>query len=359
MLLPKQSNIGTAMVWYFLRENGQPDGPGKYIARTLHDFLDDCPKALRNKHKHLGLIARIFCHKLIAEGFLFSVGFDPDQELPYSERFVSYYFGDELAEYGDYDFTAIGFKEIVHRFQSSVIKLSVVSAGDTKVTTGTAFLIDNSRMVTAAHCLPEHSTVTVEGWEAAAHPIKKITTFGRLDSTRPFFSCRGLEDLAVIEFESDPYPETHKFALWGAGILDDCLVMGYPNIAGFDFPQIAGTGQVVSEHDSYARKQRMLFVDVRVKGGNSGGPVINRFGRVIGVITNSEASGEKDIQELGYALATPAQTLLDLVNSIEPENPAHEPEESVPERPETTVEKKEIFNIKFEAKGVDSIRILS
>lgn len=350
-MLPKQSDIGTAMVWYFLRENGKPDGSGKYTARTLHDFLDYCPKNLRDKHQHLGLIARVFCHKLIAEGFLFSVGFDPNQELPYSERFVSYFFIDELAEYGDYDFTALGFKEIVRRFQPSVIKLSVVSAGETEVTTGTAFLIENNRMVTAAHCLPEYSTVTIEGWKSPDHPIKKITTFGRTDSTRPFFTCRGLEDLAIIEFASDPFPDAHNLALWGASILDDCLVMGYPNIAGFDFPQIAGTGQVVSEHDSYARKQKMMFVDVRVKGGNSGGPVINHFGRVIGVITNSEAPGEEDIQELGYALATPAQTLFDLVNALEPKG-------SADEHPEPSVAPKELFNIKFEVKSADSILIL-
>lgn len=349
-MLPKHSAIGTAMVAYFLRENGKPDGSGKYVARTLHDFLDDCSTDLRNKHQHLGLIARVFCQKLIAEGFLFSVGFDPDQELPYSERFVSYFYNDELAEYGDYDFTALGFKEIVNRFQASVIKLSVVSAGGDEITTGTAFLIDDNRMVTAAHCLPEHSTVTIEGWKSGDHPIKKITTFGRTDSKRPFFTCRGLEDLAIIEFESDPFPKSHKFALWGAGILDDCLVMGYPNIAGFDFPQIAGTGQVVSEHDSYARKQKMMFVDVRVKGGNSGGPVINRFGRVIGVITNSEAAGEADIQELGYALATPAQTLQDMVNALEPEK-------SVAEQPEPPTAPKELLTIKFEVKGADSIRI--
>ncbi len=317
----EKGGIGAELMNFFLRENGKPLGDGKYAPRTLHDFLDNCPKRHRERHENLGLIIRTFCHRLLAEGQLFSVGFDPEQDLPYSEQFFSYFFIEELAEYGAYDFTALGFAEVVHHFSSSVIKLNVKSSGSCEEFSGTAFLIENNRMVTAAHCLPPNSDVSIGGWKSAEHPIKCIRTFGADNPSNPLLATRDLVDLAIIEFENDPFPESPKFKLWGAGVLDECLVMGYPNIGGFDFYQIAGTGQIINEHYSYNRKQNMVFVDVRVKGGNSGGPVINRLGKVIGVITNAESEDEEALGKLGYALATPAQTLLDLVNALDPVEP--------------------------------------
>lgn len=318
----EKGGIGAELINFFLRENSKPLGDGKYTPRTLHDFLDNCPKKHRDRHENLGLIIRKYCHRLIAEGLLFSVGFDPEQNLPYSEQFFSYFFNEELAEYGAYDFTALGFTEIVHRFSPSVIKLSVKSIGcSEQEVSGTGFLIENNRMVTAAHCLPPNSNVRIDNWESDKNPIKSIKTFAITDPARPVLTTRSLIDLAIIEFESDPFLEVPKFRLWGAGVLDDCLVMGYPNIDGFDFYQIAGTGQIINEHFSYNRKQNMVFVDVRVKGGNSGGPIINRLGKVIGVITNAESESEESLGRLGYALATPAQTLLDLVNALDPTEP--------------------------------------
>jgi hypothetical protein len=339
----EKGGIGAELMNFFLRENAKPVGNEKYTPRTLHDFLDNCPKRHRARHENLGLIIRTFCHRLIAEGQLFSVGFDPTQNLPYSEQFFSYFFMEELAEYGAYDFTALGFTEVVHCFSPSVIKLCVKQIESEEEFSETAFLIENNRMVTAAHCLPPNSNVSIDKWKSAEHPIKNIKTFGANDPSKPAFITRGLVDLAIIEFESDPFPESPKFKLWGADILDDCLVMGYPSIAGFDFYQIAGTGQIINEHESYIRKQNMVFVDVRVKGGNSGGSVINRLGKVIGVITNAESESEEALGKLGYALATPAQTLLDLVNALGPVDPRFE---------------KELYEIPFEQKADNTIRVI-
>jgi serine protease Do len=336
----EKGGIGAELMNFFLRENAKPLGDGKYTPRTLHDFLDNCPTRHRDQHENLGLIIRTFCHRLIAEGQLFSVGFDTEQDLPYSEQFFSYFFIEELAEYGAYDFTALGFTEVVHRFSPSVIKLNVKPVESSEEFSGTGFLIENNRMVTAAHCVPANSDVSIDNWKSAEHPIKSIKTFGTIDPSRPVLMTRGLIDLAIVEFESDPFPESPKFKLWGAGVLDDCLVMGYPNIAGFDFYQIAGTGQIINEHFSYNRKQIMVFVDVRVKGGNSGGPVINRMGKVIGVITNAESEDEENLGKLGYALATPAQTLLDLVNALDPVEPRFE---------------KELYEISFQPKADNTI----
>lgn len=136
----RAGGVGAELINFFRRENAKQLEEGKYVPRTLHDFLDCCPERHRRQHENLGLEVRRFCHNLIAEGLIYPVGFDPKQELPYSERFVSYWFDDQLAAYGSYDFAAFGFAEVCRHFEPAVIRLGVMEDGAEHEQSGTAFL---------------------------------------------------------------------------------------------------------------------------------------------------------------------------------------------------------------------------
>lgn len=341
----EKGDIGAELMNFFLRENGKPLEDGKFAPRTLTDFLDSLPSRHRKNHQHLGLIVRIYCQKLINDGQLFTVGFDQTQNPPYNEQFFSYFFIDQLAEYGTYDFTVLGFPQIVKHFETSVVKLIVAPGIEDRETTGTGFLMEGNRLVTAAHCLPEGERVRIEKWDAAKFPIKDIKMLARSGTANPFKTERGLIDLAIIEFESDPFPNSPKFRLWGADILDECLVMGYPSIPGLDIGLIPSAGRVVREFPVYLRSQNMMLVDARVKGGNSGGPVLNKYGKVMGVITNGESEDEFMREKMGFAIATPAQTLLDLINAVDPQGE------------ERFV--KELYDIAFELEAKSTVLIKS
>lgn len=338
----EKGDIGAELVNFFLRENGKPLEGGKFAPRTLTDFLDNLPRRHRKNHRDIGLIVRIYCQKLINDGQLFTVGFDHEQQPPYNEQFFSYFFIDQLAEYGTYDFTVLGFPQIVRHFENAVIKLIVAPGVQGRETSGSSFLMEGNRLVTAAHCLPPGERLRIDKWNAEKFPIKRITMLGRAQSQNPFMSERSLLDLAVIEFETDPFPESPKFKLWGADILDECLVMGFPSVPGLDIGLIPSAGRVVKEYSVYLRNQNMMLVDARVKGGNSGGPVINKYGKVMGVITNGESDDQTMRQEMGFAIATPAQSLRDLTNAIDP----------VEER-----FNKELFDITFELEAENTILI--
>jgi len=193
-------------------------------------------------------------------------------------------------------------------FLSSVIRLGVLQDGAEREFWGTGFLVNQNRLVTAHHCLPKASTVTIDGWIPDEAPLASIKTFGTIDPVRPAFLTRSRVGLAILQFQADPFPTAPKFKLWQASVLDDCLVMGYPQMMGFAPELIAGTGQIVGQHMSTARNQSLVLVDARMKGGNSGGPVLNRLGKVLGVVCNALTNEEQNFDQLGYGLATPAQT---------------------------------------------------
>lgn len=215
-----------------------------------------------------------------------------------------------MAAYGSYEFVAFGFSKIREHFSKSVIKL-VIEEGD-KQHIGTGFLMDDATLVTAAHCVAKGAVIRIDGWDHVKAPLSRISIFGDYLS-KPFVLEPGKEDVAILEFHSDPFPNAPKFQLWKESVLDDILVMGYPPLSGFQSGLIASKGEVISKEMSTARNQPLIIFSASVKGGNSGGPLINRLGKVVGLVTNL-STGDRDVRKLGYGLATPAQPILDLRN---------------------------------------------
>lgn len=299
-----------AEIMHFFWDVYSFDDQGNQVPKTLTDFLDECTCDHDKQYPDLGLEIRRFCHKLIAEGLLFSVGFNSDQRLPYSEKFLSYFFSRPMAAYGSYEFVAFGPSKIREYFSNSVVKL-IITEGE-KEHVGTGFLMHDGMLVTAAHCVEKGANIRIEGWDPAKAPLLRIAVFGEYVS-KPFVAERGKVDVAILEFATDTFANVPKFQLWQESVLDDILVMGYPQLSGFQSGLIASKGEVISKELSTARNQPLIIFSASVKGGNSGGPLINRYGKVVGLVTNLGA-GDRDVRKLGYGLATPAQSIRDLRN---------------------------------------------
>jgi hypothetical protein len=119
-----------------------------------------------------------------------------------------------------------------------------------KLLIATGFVIDKARLVTAEHCLPEGALVSIEGWDLEAFLLISMYTPGEFYTSCPFKLRRGHIDLAVLQFERDPFPDVPKFKLWGARPLDEVLCMGFPPMKGFEATLVAGNGQILSEEYS-------------------------------------------------------------------------------------------------------------
>ncbi|MCC5658903.1 serine protease [Nostoc sp. XA010] len=222
-------------------------------------------------------------------------------------------------DYGTYEFLVFGFPYIRNHFVTTV-KPVVVKKIDGSDDIGSGFLVnypsfENSLFVTAKHCIENMQEVSIPEWNCANIPILNIW---KLSDKRA--------DLAVIEFGGDAFPKVPSFHISNANILDNILTMGYPPIPGFESvliaetAQIAGhlkstTGQIIGKEKAYLDQQNYFLISARVKGGNSGGPVINQYGKVVGIVCQlpAEAEGRTDI--LGYGCAIPTETLRDFLQA--------------------------------------------
>jgi serine protease Do len=285
-----------------------------HIPRDLQSFVREYP-GLQESDATLGAM----CRRLCKAGYLAYAG----QSHAGRPGLLGIYMAPlgydvQLAEYGVYDFVARGFPEIRQHFLPAVLPLLVVTVDD-QTAIGTGFLLEDHRLVTARHCIERMQEVTIPGWNPELVPLERIWVSSNVH-------C----DLAVLQFASDPFPERAGFQLARAHVLDEVLTMGYPPIAGFDSVQVAeraqvagylhsSVGAVSAAEPSYLMGDDCLLITARVKGGSSGGPVVNGEGRVVAIVSGIPRDIEKSdrLDTLGYAVATDSSVLDPLLSTTQ------------------------------------------
>jgi serine protease Do len=111
-------------------------------------------------------------------------------------------------------------------------------------------------------------------------------------------------------------------------MLDEVMTMGYPPVPGFhsvliaETARLAGylhstTGQLIAEYEAYMDRQDYLLISARVKGGSSGGPVLNKKGEVVGLIANAPSTDSSEIDALGFGIAVPSSAILQFLSDVQ------------------------------------------
>ena len=152
--------------------------------------------------------------------------------------------------------------------------------------TGSGFLVsDQGHVVTNAHVVGQHASVTVR---SASGQMGNARVLGK-DATL---------DLAVLLAES--WADAIPMPLGSASSImpgDEVIALGFPlgNDLGRDYTVTTGVVSSRRVRDSVERIQ----TDAAVNPGNSGGPLINRKGEVIGVNTSALA----DYDGISFAIS--------------------------------------------------------
>lgn len=279
---------------------------------AISDFLQNHPQY----HGDI-LGVSIACNRLSAEGLLNHAG-NTGTAVFHGDCYYSMVtakFNEEIAAYGIFEFLVFGFPLIRNHFEKSVLPL-IVTLQDGTPSIGSGFLIDSNRFVTAAHCVKGIKTIQIPGWKPATHGLSSI-----------YIPTDERIDLAVLTFDADPFPDAPKFKMQSFNVLDEVLSMGYPPIPCFENFLVSETGrvaaylkstvgQVVTRAESYLDGQDYILISARVKGGNSGGPVVSKTGQVIGVVT--AVPGDNAVTDtLGYGIAIPYQTVMNFLEQVQ------------------------------------------
>lgn len=142
--------------------------------------------------------------------------------------------------------------------------------------TGSGFFIDsNGTIVTNFHVIDMATSITVETSGGATYPIQYIVDF---DNTH---------DIAIlkIDMKNAPYLEIAK---------SDIRTGEQVYAVGSALGTLTGsfTGGLVSSTSRMYGLSECIQMDAAISSGNSGGPLVNVYGEVVGINTASYTSGE-------------------------------------------------------------------
>jgi serine protease Do len=308
---------------------------------SLLNFVKKYPELLSQAHKILR-----YCRRLENEGLLNHMGFSGDH--PYYRH--HYYtaralYDKDISLYGSYDLLVEGFLSLRDRFKPLTLAISVKKKnGDLSL--GSGFVYNSYTVITARHCLENLDKVSILDIEGSIIPVSRV-----------YYPIDEKLDLAILRLGDDYFNNyetitiTPKEAWQGSGemdglnfigrpsiivfapgkILEDVLTLGYPPISGFESILIADTrsinssilrtskGQVLAEAQKYNHDIEYFLINAKVKGGNSGGPVLDRLGRVVGMIVEipTDFENHDEIDKLGYGLALPARQIKRMLDALD------------------------------------------
>ena len=313
--------------YYFLNH------PVNYIC-SLEDFMMTIPEFIlgeENGLKKLDLsLAREYysiCLKMCDDLLLKNFHNDPHNFVKNRFEAISMDFcSDPISvthklRYGDFDYKYRGFTFTRDCFKDSVMPIvGVNTIGDYDI--GTAYYIGDNRFVTAAHCVRDLSKFKI--LKGSNPIILREVWFAQGQDAQKY-------DLAVIVV--DDQIDCKRLSLADPYILENVLTIGFPQISGFDVMQVAeivaigayqkaAEGQILAQEREYMSNLDCFLINARVKGGNSGSPIINDEGHVVGTLIHipadtQAASDNPRVDLMGYGVCLPSKYIVQLTDNPE------------------------------------------
>ncbi len=227
-----------------------------------------------------------------------------DDNLATSYRVISP-LGEELLQENSYIEYVFGLPQVVERWRGSVVKIY----HPTDEGIGTGYLIEPNMVVTAKHVIEGHDKFEIAFEDGTVVQHNRVIVPQMIDEL----------DLALIIL-SAPFTDRSPFKLsLGRELLDEVVIFGFPPVPQADDAYlVVHRGEISADIKLYSKTQ-VLIVSCLLRGGNSGGPVVNRRGHVVGTISQNLfkkiSENEDSINEgLGFAAAIPSEWTQDLLN---------------------------------------------
>lgn len=203
-----------------------------------------------------------------------------------------------------------GWNFIINKFTKSVVKIENKDAkGDYSIGTGFYVSIGDhisnlNLIVTNKHVVQNASEISI--YTKDNHKLNYVSI--KEDEIR---------DLAFIELEKT-FEETSFHFNPDSDVLDEIITIGYPSIpmtkAAF---QLVHKGEINAYAEDYYHNKLLVF-SAKTSSGNSGSPIIDGYGMVIGIVTEELFEKEQFYVKgkLPYYAGIPTEEIIKSLNKV-------------------------------------------
>ena len=174
----------------------------------------------------------------------------------------------------------------------------IVNGGDNGIGAG-FFVSTDGHIVTAAHCLPDLGGPEV--YHYAKLPFEKV----EFRSQATVIDVDEERDLALIKIDCNTTSPALKLAAADPMVGAKALAIGHPGVENLSLNYTLTSG-IVSSEARELEGQKLLQISAPVNPGNSGGPVLDDRGNVIGMVSQKAALE-------GASFAVPATLIADFL----------------------------------------------
>ncbi|MEX2324541.1 MAG: serine protease, partial [Nitriliruptoraceae bacterium] len=196
------------------------------------------------------------------------------------------------------DFSEFEAQAIVRRAEQITVRIRTLGCRQFGI--GSGFVLPGGIVVTNRHVVDEPRSVTVNTWDGQT--LEASVEGVAVDSDLAILRLQDDIVLPVAELRDEPVRRDEPI-----------VVVGYPGGG----PATVTTGKVVGlvSGEMLGEPADVIRIDAEIRQGNSGGPVLDQQGRVVGVVFALEA-------ERGTGLAVPVATLLERLHGAAMAPPA-------------------------------------
>ncbi|MBQ4822774.1 serine protease [Aquimarina sp. MMG016] len=206
-------------------------------------------------------------------------------------------------EFGAIENLVFGFEHIANRYSNSVFKIENTASNDDK-DIGTGFLTSvygRQLIITNNHVVSN---------------FKKIRLFTKNDMELEFkVSVLNEElDIAILELKTPISSDNLNFNEV-PNLLSDIITIGYPSIPmAKEAYQVCHRGEINSHIEDY-RGNNLFLISAKTSTGNSGSPIIDERGLVLGILTRElyEKDALLSKGKLPYYAVIPSNVILKII----------------------------------------------
>ena len=199
-----------------------------------------------------------------------------------------------------------GFSYIVNKYKDSVVKIEVETPNGPSIGTGFVMSVRrdgvvNSYVITNKHVAVHDKYLQIQNIfnEVLAHRKIKLSQ---------------AKDIGLIYLSKYYHPNTF-YLFEDTTLLDEIVTIGYPRVPMTqDTFQLVHKGEINSKVKDFKHNDFLIF-SAKTAPGNSGGPIINKLGMVIGMVTQEffEKETEEKRAQVPYYAAVPARDIFEFL----------------------------------------------